>query len=231
MKSLTTSLAVALIAGLTLGSEWLSSQWMGRHQQQHLLDRASTQMAELPQHFGNWQMRSEESLSDSAVKVLECPAYFNRQYVNSETGEAVHAMLLVGPAGPMVAHRPEICFNGQYTLLSEPRPVVVRKDDRGIDEFFVSRFQAKSLLGEHVSTYYAWLRDTHWEAPQNVRLALGGEPMLYKLQVVCAAESGSEPLAGSTEKSPTAPQDAATRFLKDLLPVLQPHLVHAQSVP
>ncbi len=229
MNRRSTFLALAFVVGVTLAGEWLSSRLMGRHQQQDLLARATAEFSELPQHFGNWQLRSEETLSENAVRVLECPAYFNRQYVHAETGQVVNATLLVGPAGPMVAHRPEICFTGSnYTLIGEPQRVTVRREGAVDHEFFVSQFQSQGLLGQKISAYYGWFRGTRWEAPENTRLTLGGEPVLFKLQVVCETDSRRDPASpGKSSDTTAASGDIAIEFLNDLLPVLQPHLVQA----
>jgi hypothetical protein len=68
------------------------------------------------------------------------------------------------------------------------------------------------VAGRQQRVYYAWRRfDGPWQAPDDPRWTLGGQPMLYKLQLACDAL----PAPGESSDS-----DAVHRFLTDLLPVL-----------
>ena len=72
---------------------------------------------------------------------------------------------------------------------------------------------SKSVSGHKLRVYYAWRKFAGpWEAPNRPRLALGGQPMLYKLQM-----AGDAPTRADDN---SLESDAARRFLNDLLPVL-----------
>jgi hypothetical protein len=179
--------------------------------QAKMIEDASQRLAVVPTHFGPWEMRKEESLSDSALKMLGCSNHLCRTYSNTKTGEIVGFVMLVGPGGPLAVHTPEICMSSrEYENI---RPMERMEIDSGgkKQEFFSTVFRTRSLEGQRVDVFYGWSRDgSNWEAPLSPRMALGPLPVLYKLQVACA-----DPLI------PTDGQRvAAAEFLSDLLPIL-----------
>jgi hypothetical protein len=175
-----------------------------------MLDNAGERLSRVPAQFGSWLLRDEDTLSESVLNLLGCSNHICRTYVNSETGEAVALVFLVGPAGPLAVHTPEICMTSrEYENLKQSEPMDIVTEGQ-THQFFQTLFRAKTLEGQKLNVYYGWSRDGHqWEAPESPRFVLGPLPILYKLQVACA-----EPTV--TAEGPTA----AVTFLKDLLPHL-----------
>jgi hypothetical protein len=176
--------------------------YLGRQQNVRaaMLDKAAEQLSRVPTQFGSWLVREEDTLSESVLNLLGCSNHLCRTYVNSETGEAVALVFLVGPAGPLAVHTPEICMSSrEYENLKQSEAMDISADGRR-HRFFQTLFRAKTLEGQKLNVYYAWSRDgLHWEAPDSPRLVLGPLPMLYKLQVACgmpATESDATHSAG-----------------------------------
>src|SRR5262249_42846243 len=117
-------------------------------------------------------------------------------------------------AGPIVAHTPEACYSStEFDLEEAPRVETVRTKGDRADMIGRVTFRSKSLNGQKQEVFYAWRKyDGTWEAPQSPRLALGGQPMLYKLQMAIARPPGTADKSYTTE--------TVHRFLDDLLPVL-----------
>ena len=73
--------------------------------------------------------------------------------------------------------------------------------------------KSKSLAAQNQLVYYAWRPYYgHWQAPTSPRMTLGGQPMLYKLQLAVNA-----PGIGVAAPAET---NGVQRFLADSLPVL-----------
>jgi hypothetical protein len=175
-----------------------------------LLVNAAERLSLVPAHFGPWSLREESSLGESVLRLLGCSDHICRTYVHNESGDTVAFVMLVGPSGPLAVHTPEICMtNREYENIKQSEPIAITSDER-THEFFATMFRAKTLEGPKLNVYYGWSRDgVHWEAPESPRTALGPLPMLYKLQVACAA--------------PAVPSDiptAGVSFLTSLVPFL-----------
>jgi hypothetical protein len=175
-----------------------------------MLEEAAKRLTRVPTQFGAWLLRDEDTLSESVLNLLGCSNHLCRTYVNSETGETVALVFLVGPAGPLVAHTPEICMSSrEYENLKQSEPMDIAAQGKS-HRFFSMLFRAKTLEGQKLNVYYGWSREgTVWEAPDSPRIALSPLPMLYKLQVASADRPVTE------EGSP-----AAVNFLTELLPYL-----------
>lgn len=170
----------------------------------------------LPESFGTWRMAESQPLDEAARAMLQCRGDTSRVYTDAETGESVSLVLLAGPAGPLVAHTPEVCYSStSFDVLESAHPESVRKTDRSVDEFNRVLFRESTVAGRRHRVYYAWRPFSgSWTAPNRPRLALGGQPMLYKLQIG-AVEGMNSVLAGEGTQN-----DVGRRFLSDLLPIL-----------
>jgi len=205
---------VVLAAVSIVGERICLHQATGGAAGERLLEIASRNIDALPETIGPWRMTASQPLDENAVRMLQCRANLSRSYRNDDTGESVSLMLLVGRAGPLLAHTPEVCYSSQsFETLEAAHPQVIRKNETDEDVFSSVLFASTTVGGEKQRVYYGWRPFVgHWAAPKNPRLSLGGEPVLYKLQV------DAQELAPANEKSPEA--NSIQRFLDDLLPVL-----------
>lgn len=191
-------------------------------EQGRLLQLGGAAVHRLPESFGLWRQVSNDPLDADTLAILQCDDHENRVYANSETGERVALTLLVGKAGPMVAHTPEVCYSSAaFDVVETAKPREIRTTGPAPDTFDRIVFRSNSVAGEKQTVYYAWRRAVGaWEAPKDPRLTLGGAPVLYKLQLAStggdsAAETDSETGTDSENGS-----EVCRRFLDDLLPVL-----------
>jgi hypothetical protein len=181
-----------------------------------LLAHAVQRIEQFPEQIGPWALAATEPFSARTVQMLQVEGYTNRSYVHSETGEHVTLILLAGPAGPLVAHSPEVCMQSRdFAILSAAEHDRISVEGGSPADLRRTTFKARSLRGEVIDVYYAWSRNgRQWVAPEHPRIALGGSPMLYKLQIAAWAPLGADDPQISISK----------RFLQDLLPVLQREL-------
>ncbi|MGQ0634354.1 MAG: exosortase-associated EpsI family protein [Planctomycetaceae bacterium] len=181
------------------------------------IQRAMAAVERLPEDFGDWQLTELAPLDESAQRMLQCRAHSHGVYTNSVTGAKVSMVLLVGSAGPLVAHTPEICYSStDNEIVESPQADAIRGSGTTADALYRIKFRSKDVYGGLQKVYYGWRRsDSPWQAPDNPRLSLGGAPFLYKLQV---AAHQSEASAATSEES--LPDDPARKFVIDVLPVL-----------
>ena len=239
MSTLRTCLPLVVLAFASLLGDRLCHTAARRDDPERLMHAASENLRHFPDRIGTWRAVAAEPLSANAVRMLQCRFHESRVYIDDQTGEKVYLILLVGPAGPLVAHTPEVCYaSREFKVVDAAHPITIRGSGPAADVFDVVEFQAGSVMAERHRAYYGWHSVTgRWQAPHNPRLTLGGQPMLYKLQLSLdpasfnpaafdpVAHSGDAPLettgpplANPAEKH--LPSDPGRRFLAALLPVL-----------
>ncbi|MEK6233519.1 MAG: EpsI family protein, partial [Planctomycetales bacterium] len=190
--------AATLSSGALHGT--LSRRWGNSQEARIIADRLAT----LPPSLDGWELENEAELDPEALRMLQCDGYAKRVYRHAETGRTAHVAVLVGPAGPMVAHTPEICFSTRdYVMESKRKRVEVGDGSR----LWTTRFRSHSLDGERVQVYFGWTGDGVWSAPDHPRLAFGGQPWLVKIQAAVNASSVGEA------------DETGDQFLRSLLPV------------
>lgn len=177
------------------------------------IQEASSKLNQLPKVMGNWVLDEEgfQELSEPTVKMLRCQGNVVATYHHRITKQHVDIVFMVGPAGPLAQHTPEVCYGASNYRQEEDRKPASITDLKGeTHEFAVSGFRANSTGGMPLRVYYSWNRDGTWTAPSSPRTAFAGTAMLYKLQVSTAAPGDNTGLL-----------DAGQLFLRDCLPTLK----------
>jgi hypothetical protein len=206
-------LPLVLLAVVSLGGDLLCRALARGGDPERLLQAAGKCLRKLPERIGSWRAAEGEPVPDEVLRMLDCRAHESRMYVDELTGDRVGFLLLAGSAGPLVAHTPEVCYSSvDFEIAEAAAPVVIRETGARVDTFDRVTFRSHSLVGQKQRVYYAWRKfDGTWDAPRTPRLTLGGQPMLYKLQLSAEAPATADD---------TPANDATRRFLTDLLPVL-----------
>ncbi len=189
----------------------MSRRWGGGPEIEKLADR----LRELPTEIGPWRMRASQPLSPAAEAVLECVGFVGRQYENRQTGEVVTVALLLGPAGPISVHTPDVCYSSRdYVIRQSPEQVKLPGSDDQQDALWKTTLQSTGLDAGCLRVYYGWSTGGPWSAPADARFAFVGQPYLYKIQVAGALPSPDD--EGGI--------DPALNFLNALLPVAKSYL-------
>jgi len=198
-----------LLGGVLQGR--MGRRW-GRSQEFQVL---AERLRELPTEIGLWRTRASPPLSPAAEAELECAGYVCRQY-ERRTGEIVTVALLLGPAGPISVHTPDVCYSSQeYTVIGSPERTPLGTGEGSQDELWSTSLQSTNLTAGSLRVYYGWSTGGAWSAPRDARFTFAGQPHLYKIQVV-----GPLPSPGDEKAS-----DQCRTFLKEFLPAIRPFMV------
>lgn len=205
-------LGLIIVALITLVSGAIQGKVSNRWGPPTAMSDAAEKLEKLPKQFGDWESCDERRLDKETEQMLECTGHVSRRYVNQKTGEQVSIIVLVGPAGPISVHTPEICFSSREYKAYKTREVIPVDDE---NQLWGLNFRSIKLEAEQLVVYYGWSTGQKWVAADDARYDFAGAPYLYKIQL-----AGNVPL-GSTGKS----TDVCHTFLHDFLPELQKYLI------
>lgn len=205
---------IILVTGLTLISGVIHGRMSHRWGPSQDSLAVAKMLEDFPGKFGSWELQSQGKISDVASRQLQCAGYINRVYANHESGAVVSVAVLLGPAGPISVHTPEVCFSSRNHTLTDRRKRVTVPDLEG-EEFWALTFQSRSLDATLLRVYYAWSTGGRWSATNEPRVRFAGQPYLYKIQLA----SVLPPAFDLDERDP------CRSFLRDFLPLARSHLV------
>lgn len=210
MKQLRASCPFVLVIGLTILSGVVSGSLTNRWGAPASAKLSIARLTELPDEFGDWQSQLDVPMDREVIELLQCTGHVQRVYRNRETGQQVNAALLLGPAGPISAHTPEVCYSTQdYNRVGAKRWDRIRLANDVEANVWRMQFHSNSLQGETLSVAYAWNAGQGWLAPDSPRFAFAGQPMLFKLQLSTRTDADLPAEGG----------DACESFLQAFLPV------------
>ena len=143
--------SLTVVVALTLASGLLAGRIRNRWGPSETMLAAAKKLQEVPRQFGGahndrWQLQSSETMSDETVEMLECSGNIVRTYANPRTGEEVSVFVIVGPAGPIAVHTPEVCYSSQNYKSRDTRQRVAIADAQGQDDqFWALTFKSKDV--------------------------------------------------------------------------------------
>ena len=230
-----TIVSTLVVVGLTLASGMIHGSLTNRWGPPPAMVAAARKLEGVPTQFGHWQMERELEMDETTKNMLELAGWINRSYVNQSTGQIVHVSVLLGPAGRISVHTPEICMPSRKYVQNDrrkriPIPTAVSpqsstEDSDGIasknsvdvpeNSLWGLTFQSREASGELLRVYYGWSRGGPWAATGGPRYEYAGSPYLYKIQLAAAVP----PLTLSEETDP------CQEFLTEFFPALQPWLM------
>jgi len=211
--------ATVLALLLTIGAAVVQGRLAGRWGATDVMLQAAKRLNAMPKEtLGSWQLEQSRELSPSVVEILECRGHINRTYVNRSTGDVVNVAVILGPAGPVAIHTPEICYSSQqYSQTSQRQRDEVSEDDA----LWSLTFQSNDVDAESFVVYYGWSDGSRWQATDDPRWEFAGQPYLYKLQIA----------GRSNELQADADHAACRKFLKEFLPLLDKYILPRGSQP
>lgn len=199
--SLATACAAAIL--LTVAAGVINGHYSQRWGPQPELVAAAQQVANFPTHFGQWRVEDEFPLDEGTVRMLQCSGHVHRSYRNAASGALVSLAILVGPAGPIAVHTPEICYSSRHYTPERGRFKASFDGDAGERHtFWTVSFKSNDAFTDELVVYYAWSDGGPWTASRSPRFEFSGAPWLVKLQL-------AEQSAGGVD-------NACEAFLRDM---------------
>jgi hypothetical protein len=177
-------LLLSALVALTVGSAWHHGRMTHRWIVPDEMRAAGQRMDAFPAQFGDWKLSLNQELAEGIVKEFQCESYYSRSYVNQVTGEEVNVLLFLGPPGPLVRHPPEICYSGRNILIGEPEKIDLQTSDGCKHQLKLLHYSSSGAIRPRFSVFTGYNFGTGWCVPEIPRVALGGEPVLYKIQVL-----------------------------------------------
>jgi hypothetical protein len=201
-------LALALAIGITLTTAILYGRWT-HSWNTAAAEPAATVFQNLPHEIGPWKLEESLEIKPSALEILQCNHYSQGWYRNGDTGERAMLTLLLGPPGPMSVHTPEICYSAvDFIPVAERQRVKVRPGVEDDTAWMVQFNSAHDLQAGITRVYYAWSDGTHWTAAEEPRVTFGGQPFLFKVQILTQLPTNAV----------SAVEDSARSIFRDFLP-------------
>ncbi len=220
--------AIVLILAATVFCGLVQGRWTYRWGMPSQSVASGAMLEKIPVVIGDWRMKSDNDVSQEVLDTLQCTGHVFRTYVNDKTQEQIQVAILVGPAGPISVHTPEICYNGQnFEASTEREEIPIGPESlkagasageltEGVhagDSFWGLVFRTADVHAAPMSVYYAWSDGETWRATDQPRHSFAGIPNLFKVQVA-GLMSGAAVLGTSS--------DPCYCFLNDFLKVAWP---------
>ena len=205
-----------LVLGGTAGSGWLHGRLVNRWGNAELLEAAAAKLDQpLPERLGAWRLVETPAIEPGALEILQSVGHLQGVYSNDQTGESLAIQVVAGPSGPMSAHTPEICYAGQEYKIAGERTMTTVVDRNGKQHsLWQLHALAQHIRRPDLQVLYGWSDGGTWDATNGPRIAFGGLPVLYKIQL--ARSTG--PTRTDQEFDPV--QDFLSRFLAHIEPLL-----------
>jgi hypothetical protein len=197
------SLAVLIAAAVVEGT--LSNRWGSED-----LKAAAAKLKAVPPAFGAWTS-TENPIREEILKKAEAIGSISRDYENGNNHHRVSVLLLCGPAGPIGAHTPDICYAGLgYTMNGREIRNTVAVPGGPEATYWSGRFE-KPNGDSSLVVSWTWSVDGNWVAAEKPRVEFIGHKGLYKLYVT------RSPTQAERDNAP-AGADPTQEFLSEFLP-------------
>jgi hypothetical protein len=184
----TLAVATLLLVGVTLMQGSFTERWAPASRDQ--IEQAARLLeAEFPKRFNDW---TEEQELESDPKELDragAVGHISRLYLNGRSKSRVSAFVVCALPHDASGHTPDRCYPGAGFTVgeSEHRVTIPVGDGRTVEAFtgtFVKAGQTLRIFWTYGVTGDEPDTPLEWIAPTIARIALNGEPFVYKLYAI-----------------------------------------------
>ena len=142
-----------------------------------------------PEVLGCWELQEHGQLRASELRLLQARDHWRRIYRCRETQQLVVVTLIAGPSGPLVSHRPEVCY-ARNEFCSHSESALWATASRR-HEFRFQTLEPRLVERPAITIAYAWHDGDHWRAPVLPRFSFAGHAGLQKLQISMRHPAGA----------------------------------------
>jgi hypothetical protein len=218
---LTLAGTVALVLGVTVAQGFLTERWKDKSVSKDLQEAATLLEERFPKSFGGWELERELEADSKELERAGAVGHISRLYRNSRSKARVSAFVVCARPHDASGHTPDRCYPGAGVEIGEAehRQKMQLADGREA-ETFTGTFRKTGTTLRIFWTYGIRAQDRveeedvaaprTWIAPQIARIALVGEPAVYKLYAIL----------DETRLSGTQAMVEAEDFIASLLPAL-----------
>jgi len=173
---------IAVILGLALlvAGGFVHGLYAERWQTSSALDEAVATIVDVPKSIGGWE-GIDQATDEKEFALAGARGFWSRVY--QKDGQEFLAILMVGRAGRMSVHTPEVCYRGAgFDLYGSPSLYTARGlDGAELGAFWSATFVKAGVVNTELQLSWAWSDGSLWRAPANPRWTFAGQPALYKL--------------------------------------------------
>jgi hypothetical protein len=187
-------LAIVAAASLTVVPALVQGRLVHRWGTPPDMSAAAQQLAKFPRSIDDWDVSQDgEPLSEGICRELGLVGHVSRVYKNRSTGDVVTLLLMLGQSGRLVRHPPDICYANRANEQVGEATTMSVDTTTPPSEFRLLEYRKNSLAGDDsFQVAYGLTTDTTWSAPKYPRIAFGGSPHVYKVQLLTSLETGEE---------------------------------------
>lgn len=191
-------IAAILVALLTIGPALLAGQYGSRWRDSSESKEAADQLLEFPTEFGVWKMVKEgDPLTDVVKEELGVASYVSRVYENRDNGANITLLLMVGQAGPLLRHPPNICYANRANRQVGDVTTFKASSPTSTSEFTAIEYERPDpVTRDRFVVAYGMTDGADWSVPKYPRVKFGAAPCLYKVQML----SGLKPQQSADNK-------------------------------
>lgn len=187
--------AALLVVGVTVAQGYLTERWKDKSVSKELDAAATLLEATFPKEFGSWELERELESDPKELERAGAIGHISRLYRNTRTKARVSAFVVCARPHDASGHTPDRCYPGAGFEIGEAehRQKIPLTDGREA-ETFTGTFRK---TGQTLRIFWTYgIRDKEaieqedvasprtWIAPQIARIALVGEPAVYKLYAI-----------------------------------------------
>lgn len=198
------SLSMALLLTALLLSGLIHGLLDGRWSQAANFEMRASQLDQLPEKIGNWELVEQQPLANNVQAILQCYGSTNRVYMDSKTKQQVNVAVMYGPRGPIAVHTPEVCYDSVGTRRVTRREARTIQSSDFNHQLWSLQF-ARNRDGSEFEVWYGWTDGDRWHAARYPRFWM--TESLYKIQLAGPVGEGSE--------------QPCREFLEEFLPELE----------
>jgi hypothetical protein len=187
----TMALAGLLVAGVTVVQGMWTERWGRREDGGRLASAAAVLERVFPERFGDWVYEQELESNDRELQRAGAVGHVSKLYRNERTKTRVSAFVVCAAPHDASGHTPDRCYPGAGFEIgeSEHRHEVTLVDGSTAETFTATFRKAGQTL--RIFWTYGVPEDEadttgrfRWIAPGIARIALSGEPAVYKIYAI-----------------------------------------------
>ncbi len=188
MHLATFGVATFLLVGVTLLQGSFTERWASASRDQ--IEQAARLLeAEFPKRFKDWSVEQELESDPKELARAGAVGHVSRLYLNSRSKSRVSAFMVCALPHDASGHTPDRCYPGAGFTVgeSEHRVTIPAGDGRTVEAFtgtFVKAGQTLRIFWTYGVTGEEPDAPLDWIAPTIARIALNGEPYVYKLYAI-----------------------------------------------